>query len=820
MLRPCLCAMALFALAGCAQSSFKVVSLEEDEERETTGGVESVAMRRQQRQLADGTLPLNALWKAKLRRDEMARLAGQGSGGTDGVWNWIGPGNIGGRLRSMCIHPTNPSTMWVGAATGGVWKTTDGGASWSALPDFVPSLSVGSMVLSPSDPNTLYVGTGEGCFETDVGSSNTAAVPGAGIFKSTDGGQTWAQIPSTATGDWVFVNRLAFQPGSSVVMLAATNTGVWRSTDAGTTWSQRTVGQTLDVEFDPANGLKALAGRNDGTGQYSLDGGVTWQTATGIAAGSTRVELTYAPSNTGIVYAGVSTGAAMKIYQSTNGGQSYVLKTTSPGAGVSTLDSYTGVVWVDPVNPNTLLLGTQGLYRSTNAGATLTSTFSAVHSDHHYIVPHPLYNGTTNKTLYFCGDGGIYRTTDSAGSAATSLNNNLGVTQFYGAAINDSSGIVVGGAQDNYTLRYSGNPGAWTAVIGGDGGFAASDPTNPNYFYGGYQRFGLNRSSNGGNNWSLINSGLGDAGSLNCNFIPYFMLDPNDPNRMLAGGRSLWRANNVRTGSPPAWTAIKPPISLFAPPPANGRRQPALDHFAPNDPRNISTIAVAAGNADIIWVGHNNGQVYRTSNGTSAVPAWTRVDLGTPGLPARWISRIVIDPANHSRVYLSAMGYAPDNLWRTTDNGATWQNISGAGPGALPEIAVSAISLHPAGGRLFAGTDVGLFASSNDGATWAPAAPELGPVEIAELVWRNSTTLMVVTHGRGIYLGVPAAPVCYANCDGSTVAPVLNINDFICFQTRFAAGDPYANCDNSTVAPILNVNDFICFQTNYAQGCP
>jgi photosystem II stability/assembly factor-like uncharacterized protein len=786
-------------LAGCTGGPRPV------EDGETTGGIEAVGTWYEQRADKHGKIPPNAIMNAKRHRDAMAP-----AGSADGPgWTWIGPGNIGGRIRAMVIHPTTPTTMWIGAASGGIWKTTNGGTNWTPMDDFVPSLCIGSLILDPSNPDVLYAGTGEGVFNTPQGSSNTAAPQGAGIFKSTDGGQTWTQLPSTVGANWYFVNRLAFQPGSNQVMLAATNTGLYRSTDAGTTWQQVTTGQTLDVQFHPTDPLRAVAGRNDGLGQHSIDGGLTWLNATGIATGSTRVELTYAPSNPTIVYGAVAAAGRLKVYRSTNNGQTYTLMTS--GTGLSTLGSYTGAIWVDLLNSNAVILGAQALARSSDGGVTLPGAFSGVHADHHMIVPHPQFNGSTNRTIYFAGDGGIYRANDWTLNTVTELNNNMGITQFYGGSINDATGVVLAGAQDNFTLRFSGNPEGWTQTYGGDGGYTASDPTDPNYFYGESQRLNIVRSTNGGVSASPINAGITEAGSQSLvNFIPYFMLDPNNPNTMLAGARSLWRSTNVKA-APPSWSIIKTGLE-------SGGGGPDPDHYIFNDPRNISTIAVAQGNSSIIWVGHNNGQVWKTSNGTAATPTWTRVDTGAPGLPARWISRIVIDPSDHSRVYVSLMGYNADNIWRTTNAGATWQNISGTGPGALPAIPVPSLALHrTVPGRLYAGTDIGLFLSTNDGASWGPLSPGIGLVPVVELIWRNNTTLMAVTHGRGIYLGDATVAVCYANCDGSTGTQLLTANDFACFLNAYAAGQSYADCDG---VGGLTANDFSCFLNAYAGGCP
>ncbi|MEX2220021.1 MAG: hypothetical protein WD749_14815, partial [Phycisphaerales bacterium] len=275
-------------------------------------------------------------------------------------------------------------------------------------------------------------------------------------------------MPGTATPDFQYVNRIAFAPGNPQVMLVATPAGIFRSTDSGATWTQRSTARMFQVLFHPTDASRALAG--GAIPHYSLDGGVTWTAATGTWATPHRVELHYAPSDPTIVYSASSTGSQLRVYKSTNGGQSY---TQQGASGISTLESYTGVLWVDPLNANTLLMGGQAMARSVNGGVNLSTTFGALHADHHVITPHPAYNGVTNKTLFFGTDGGVFRTTDSAGSAATSLNNNLGITQFYGASINPN-GIVLAGAQDNFTLRYSGNPQAWTQTFGGDGGFTAS----------------------------------------------------------------------------------------------------------------------------------------------------------------------------------------------------------------------------------------------------------------------------------------------------------------------------------------------------------
>ena len=722
---------------------------------------EAVTFRLQQQRDARGRIPDNALLRAWGQKRAMpfhpgpwnvfrkqpgpalpqAAVSAEGDPSDDAImplgagidsstWTWIGPGNIGGRVRAILIHPTTPTTLWVGSVSGGIWKTVDGGASWSAVDDFMANLAVSSLVMDPGNSSILYAGTGEGFFNAD-------AIRGAGIFKSVDGGTTWTQLSSTTSASYRFVNRLAIHPTNGQVLLAATRTGLFRTTNGGSSWSQVYSADMLDVDFDPNDGSKCIGGGRDGLAVYSTDGGGSWTAATGLPnpAGSFdgRVELAYAASASATVYASVD-DASGAVYRSTNGGQSYVLRRT----GDSYLGSqgwYDNVIWVDPTDADTVIVGGIDLWRSTDGGATFTKISRwyvaplSAHADHHAIVAHPGFNGVDNTTVFFGNDGGIYRADDvdtvSETSGWTELNNNLGITQFYGAAGNAGTGTIVGGTQDNGTLRYSlaGGSEGWSEMYGGDGGFCAADPDNASYFYGEYVDLKIHRSSNGGLSAIDIYSGITDAGTDEANFIAPFILDPNNADRMLAGGSSLWRSTNVKATTP-TWTAIKP------------------------DPgSSISAIAVAQGDSDRIWVGHNNGQVYRTENGTVASPSWTRVDAGSTPLPDRYCTRLTIDPSDPNRVYATFGGYNSGNVWRTADNGATWANISSG----LPSAPVRSLVVAPFNSNyLYIGTEVGVLASENGGSSWSSGNDGPANVSVDELFWMGNT-LYAATHGRGLF---------------------------------------------------------------------
>lgn len=692
----------------------------------------------------DGTIPHNADLIAK---QQVAGLAPLGiSGGFDSTrWTDLGPGNIGGRIRAIAIHPTNPSTMFVGSVAGGIWRSTDAGASWASVDDLMTNLSITTIAFQPGNPAILYASTGEGFRNGD-------AVRGAGVMKSTDGGTTWSQLPATNTSDFYYTSRLSISPDGSTILIA-TRSGIWRSTNAGASFT-RVHGSAsafcLDVKFHPTNSAVAIAfigdtfsGTPTSTVAYTADGGATWNNAAGIAttgSTTTRIELAWHKGWTG---AGNGCCYGLKdssstLYRSVDGGATWTQVSTASILG--TQGWYDDCLWVDPsdadANPadDVLVAGGIDQWRSTNGGATWTrisrwqSWPSSAHADQHVIVEHPQFDGTTNRTVFFGNDGGIWRTdnvyTVSSTSGWVNLNNSLRITQFYGGSRNQAAGILIGGTQDNGTLRRveaSGQNG-WTTMFGGDGGFCASSAANSSYHWGEYVYLQIHRSTNGGSSSSYAYSGITDAGSgSTANFIAPFVLDPNNQNTMLAGGSSLWRSTNVTAGTP-VWAAIKPATSSV-----------------------ISAIAVAEGNADLIYVGHNNGDVYKTTNGTNASPTWTKVDDNPGPIPGRKVMHVRLDPDDSNRVFVCLGGYATDNLWESTNGGVTWASKPG-----LPSAPVRDVAVHPSRSRyVYAGTEVGFLASEDGGSTWSgTATPARASIE--EMFWQGGE-LYLVTHARGIW---------------------------------------------------------------------
>ncbi len=628
------------------------------------------------------------------------------------------------------------------------------------------------MAIDPANPSVLYAGTGEGF-------GNADATRGTGIYKTTDGGNSWNPMPSTTNPDFHWVNRMAISPTNSQFLLAALRIQreggqaygkIARSTDGGQTWAMTTFPAPMtDVRFRPSSGgtapavpnipaVNCIASSYEGHVYYSSNHGVTWPAASGFPppAGFQRVELAYSRSDPAIAYAskaGVGSSPAA-LYRSTDGGFSFSATSASPLANASW---YNNVVWVDPFDSNTVLVGGVYMLRTRNGGQYWDEASSnSIHLDHHAIVEDPGYNGTTNKVVYGGNDGGIHRTDDILDTdppipsvSWTSLNNGLGVTQFYGAAGHVATGKIIGGTQDNHTLLspVSGSQN-WTKIfgfeVGGDGGFCAVDQTNDPYFYGEFTDLQICRSTDRGQSkdyiWDDPSHGIpAECGAAPCaNFVAPFVLDPNNENRILGGGARLWRSNNVRhpQASQVSWAAIKPQ--------------------APGDRNYISAIAVAPGQSNIIWVGHNFGSVYYTTNGTATNPTWTQRNTGLPG---RFCARITIgsapptnDPEAVTVKYATFGGFYPSpsdnrgNVWKTVDNGLAWTDIHHN----LPAAPIYSLVVSPSNPNLlYVGTEVGVFASSNGGMTWSPGLGDPN-VPVMELFWMGPK-LVAATHGRGMF---------------------------------------------------------------------
>ena len=695
-------------------------------------------------------------------------------GGGIGNYSWVelGPDNIGGRTRSILVHPTIPSRLYAGSVSGGVWRSDNSGASWYPLDDLMGNLAICSMAFDPANPNIIYAGTGEG-----VCIGNQSCIAGEGLWRTTDAGTTWTQLANTA--NFGSINRIAVSHTNSNVILLATSNGIRRSSDGGGTWTTVRSGNSYQVLIDPNNSARCVAHYRGGPHgiAYSTDGGVTWTNAGGGFPTTNRIELAYAPSVSNRVYASCpappvapATNPDGQCWRSDDGGQTWVNRTVTPIVNGNQW-WYDNCIWVDPTNSNWVVIGAVSVWRSSDGGQNFTrigggTASTTPHVDFHFFAHDPNYDGSTNRTLWVANDGGVFRATDirtcTTNSGWVRCETDYRTIQYYGVA-GHSSGRDVGGTQDqgSHTINTSTTSSAILTEYTADGSNSQIDPTDPNYIWGSKQNLGVFRSTDGGLTTSGMTSGLGDTGMCS-NFIAPLVLSQFNPNVLYAGGCSLWRCSNAKAASP-TWTNIKASI---------GSR--------------ISAIAVSPNSSNIVWVGHNDGRVYRTTNALSATPTWITVDDNSTvsPFPSRQITRILIDRATSNRALVAQGSFVSNNLWRTTNATAaspTWTDATGTGVTALPSAPIYGLAQHPTlAGRYYVASEVGVFGTSDDCATWSTSNDGPADVSCDDITFMSSTTLLVGTHGRGMWsttISEPSVTDIGAGCAGTNGTPSLAATD-------------------------------------------
>ena len=632
-------------------------------------------------------------------------------------WKNIGPFSIGGRIKSIVCHPTIDGTVYIGAAAGGVWKTTNFGADWAPLFDFENGIAFGSLGMDMNNPNIIYAGTGEAVM-------GGYSYMGAGMYKTTDGGLTWkiVGLPFVGAFSKVFVHPL----NSNLIYAGAVKRGkgFYKSTDAGETWQKMLDATVSDVSININNENEVIIGVTGVGTMYTSDGGNNWEDrSTGFETGVGRVSVQFAPSNPDIVYALAEIMGIGTIYKSTNRGKGWVISYKGQESFFNGQGFYDNFISVFPTNPNVVIAGGIDIFRTINGGGTwsnVTNGYSggSVHVDQH----HACFNPLNPNQIYLGNDGGMYRSND-AGQNWTEINNNLQVTQFYSLAIDKSKeNLTYGGTQDNGTLGNNALQSNWQLLFGGDGFRTLVDYDRPDVIYG--------ESTPGGNIMPFRKNMKTGATSYLSNGLdndyvwdPPLVMDPTENYILYHGRANLY----VSYDNGDHWDKI-------APKGLSGR---------------FSAIAVSPVDGMYIVAGTEVGEViFSTDGGTT----WSLVTDN--GLVNRWVKDFAFSRVDAGTCYAVFSGFGVPHVFKTTNAGAKWVSISEG----LPDISTNTITLHPENeNMIFIGTDIGVFASFDGGSSWFPYGHGMARSPVLDLEFNHyylgeeSIPLRAATHGRSIW---------------------------------------------------------------------
>ena len=682
-------------------------------------------------------------------------------------WTELGPAPTDnadmyvGRVSALACSPSDPDLYFAAGADGGVWRTGDGGVTWTPLTDDMPTSSIGALAIDPSDENVIYAGTGEANY------ANHSRY-GLGLYKSTDGGDTWVQLAEETFGGRCF-SKIVVNPIDPQILYASITRaggfpelaaakghpgaggplGVFRSDDGGVTWVHLTNGlpnlSATDLTMYPGDpnilyaGIGRIFGHTENGIYRTTDGGASWTKLTGGGLPTDtvgRISVAVAPSDSNRVYTlitrpsdawggGANTRGA---YRSDDGGATW---TTLPVGNTlqATYGWYLSVITVNPGDPDIVLMGGLVLRRSRLAGETW-NTVTPPHVD-----MHALAWDAADRLL--CGnDGGVHRSSN-LGNGWTALNDGLGVIQFYAGfsthPTNDD--IMLGGTQDNGSNLRDEDSLIWRHVFGGDGGWTQIDQNAPNRMFVEYQGTrNIYRSTDGGNSFQGCSYGI-NSSDRNC-FLPPYLIDPTNSSRMLFCTQRIYQSLDGAN----SWTAISGDLT-------DGAGAIRALAIAPSD-SNVVYAATNDGNLQVSFDGGDNFELIADD-----VPGWPRVTR-----------EICVDPADPLTMYLAVAYFGETQIRRTRDGGQTWEALDVT----LPDLPVNTLAVDTRGLRpvIYAGTDAGVYQSVDDGDSWhrfGQGFPNAVVIDLRLEIERGR--LIAVTQGRGAW-SAPVFPPIPGDLDG------------------------------------------------------
>ncbi len=649
-------------------------------------------------------------------------------------WKSIGPGNIGGRTRSVVCDPKKDGWVYTAAAGGGVWRSTDHGASWTALFDSQNSLCMGALAIDPNNSDILYAATGEMAPASPISDGW-----GTGIYKSTDAGATWHLLGLTTVGAF---SKIYVHPLNSNILYAGgvrSGSGLYRSNDAGHTWTRLNRLAITDISLNPADSNELVLGISGQGVYYSNDGGQTITSrSSGFPSSMGRVSVQLCPSNPSRwycliegPYSGDTTRFSGYVYVSNDKGNSWTARMQDDLSifGSNFQGYYDNFVITHPTNPNIAFIAGIDFYQTTNGGSTwsnISQSYSGggVHPDQQC----GCFNPLNPDEIYVGNDGGMFRRA-SANDDFLAVNNGYAVTAYYAMDIDHSAdNKTYGGSQDNGTTGSTTDSQDWRGVLGGDGFYVAVNPLNPNIIY----------CENYNGSLKVVNlaSGFANVDTLGIPASdpsgdwssPIFM---DRENAIVYCGR---KALYIKAAGTAGWSPYSPKLDTSS--------------F-------ISAIGASVIDDQLCFVGYANGSLYATSDGGVK---WRNVSLN--GLPKRFVRDIIPthDQSHTTVAWACFSGYGTGHVFRTDDAGLHWTDISGS----LPDVPVNALSVYRNNEKIiFAGTDIGVFATYNGGESWFPYGKGLprAPVEDMQ-IFEEKGVLRIATHGRSMWeVSIPSEEI-------------------------------------------------------------
>jgi len=703
----------------------------------------------------------------------------------------IGSARMSGRISAIAGRQEKDGkvTLFIGAASGGVWKSTDGGTSFQPVFDKQPVQSIGAIALDPSHPNVVWVGTGESW------TRNSVSI-GDGIYKSTDGGENWSNVglPNSER-----VARIVVDPKNGNIVYAcvpgklwsdSADRGLYRTSDGGAHWSLILPGRNLStgcssVTLDPTNPRVLMAGMWDfrrkgwtfrsggdgpnapsGSALYrSADGGNHWTRMTpstnrGLPKGPWgRVEVAIAPSNAKTVYAFIE-GVRSALFISQDGGRTW--EEGDRSQRMVWRPFYFSRIVIDPSDDKRLFKMNLSVIVSDDGGHSFTNSSGGSHGDWHDIWINP----RNSKYIVGGDDGGLWISYD--GGTKWWKGANLPISQFYHVSLDNKDPYqVYGGLQDNSTwVGDSAYPGGitndrWENLYGGDGFWAFPDPKDPNFVYAEAQGGTIGRVNRLTHESRDIQPKAGYHEKLRFNWNTPIALSPNEPGTIYIGSQFLFRSHDQGN----TWERISPDLSTNDP---QKQRQEesggiTVDNSAAETHTTIYSISESPKNGNVIWVGTDDGNIQVTQDGGKT---WNNVVGNITGLPkASWVSWVEASRYDPATAYVAidrhTFGDMGTYAYRTTDFGRTWQPL--VSPQTAGVRGYAHVIKEDAVNRnlLFLGTEFGLWTSVDGGGSWAAFKPDNFPaVPVRDLMLQTRDhDLVIATHGRGMWIVDDISPL-------------------------------------------------------------